>query len=164
MDRGKLPHAAGGDFALAMPEAITQAERSRVMAAVKSRNTTPELLVRRLVFRLGYRFRLHRRDLPGTPDIVLPRLRKIINVHGCFWHMHSCTHGRVAPVKNADYWNAKRNRNRKRDRRVGLQLQRLGWRVLTVWECELRDGPSLQRRLVKFLSDPHPTSTSRPSA
>ena len=93
------------------------------MAAVKSRNTKPELLVRRLVHSLGYRFRLHRRDLPGTPDIVLTKFRKIINVHGCFWHMHTCRHARLAPATNADYWQKKRLGNAARDRRSTVATQ-----------------------------------------
>jgi len=122
------------------------------MAAVKSKDTVPELLVRRLVHRLGYRFRLHRRDLPGTPDIVLPRLRKIINVHGCFWHMHTCRHARRAPVTNAAYWRKKRLGNAARDRRVLRCLRRNGWQVLTIWECQTRDLLGLSRRLMRFLA------------
>jgi DNA mismatch endonuclease (patch repair protein) len=135
-----------------MPERLTKKERSRVMAAVKSRDTTPELIVRQLVHRTGHRFRLHRRDLPGTPDIVLPRLRKIINVHGCFWHMHMCRHGRVAPVSNAEYWDSKRQRNAERDRRTRRQLIRAGWGVLTIWECQTKDTNRLTARLDTFLS------------
>jgi DNA mismatch endonuclease, patch repair protein len=137
-----------------MPETLTQKARSRLMARVKSRNTTPELIVRRLVHGMGFRFRLHRRDLPGTPDIVLPRLRKIINVHGCFWHDHSCRHGRLDPVKNAAYWKRKRENNVARDRRTARLLRRAGWSVLTVWECQLRDVARLTVRLRRFLSAP----------
>jgi DNA mismatch endonuclease, patch repair protein len=134
-----------------MPEKFTKAERSRVMAAVKSRNTTPEVLVRRVVHRLGYRFRLHRRDLPGTPDLVFPKLRRIINVHGCFWHVHTCPHAQRAPVNNAAYWQAKRQGNVTRDRRNLAKLKREGWKVLTVWECETKDRERLTVRLVRFL-------------
>lgn len=123
-----------------------------MMAAVRSGDTRPEMVVRRLVHRLGYRFRLHRRDLPGTPDIVLPRLRKVINVHGCFWHRHGCRHGRVAPVRNAGYWEAKRLRNAARDRRTLRQLRRAGWKVLMVWECQLRDPGKLAARVGRFLA------------
>jgi len=122
------------------------------MAAVKSRDTTPELIVRRLIHQLGYRFRLHRRDLPGTPDIVLPRLQKIINVHGCFWHMHSCQRKRKAPVKHAAYWRKKREGNAARDRRTIKLLRRHGWRVLTIWECQTRNLLGLSKRLTRFLS------------
>jgi DNA mismatch endonuclease, patch repair protein len=123
------------------------------MAAVKSKDTTPEILVRRIVHGLGYRFRLHRRDLPGTPDIVLVRLRKIINVHGCFWHNHTCRHGRVAPVRNAAYWRRKRLGNAERDRRALRRLRRAGWRVLVIWECEMRVRGRLVERILKFLCD-----------
>jgi DNA mismatch endonuclease (patch repair protein) len=122
------------------------------MAAVRSRDTRPEIAVRRLVNALGYRFRLHRRDLPGTPDVVLPRLRKIINVNGCFWHMHTCRHGSTAPVNNAEFWNAKRTRNAARDRRTMRQLRSAGWSVLVIWECQMRDREKLARRLATFLS------------
>lgn len=134
-----------------MPEKFTQAERSRIMAAVKSRDTKPEIVVRCLIHRLGYRFRLHRRNLPGTPDIVLPRLRRIINVHGCFWHLHDCRHGRIAPATNAAYWANKRLGNAARDQDVVAQLRRRGWRVLTVWECQTRNVHRLTSRLAQFL-------------
>ena len=97
-------------------------------------------------------FRLHRRDLPGTPDIVLPRLRKIINVHGCFWHLHVCQRRRRNPVQNAGYWDRKRAANVARDARNLRKLRRAGWRVLTVWECQTRDVPTLTARVVRFLS------------
>jgi len=133
------------------------------MAAVKSGDTTPEMAVRRLVHRLGYRFRLHRRDLPGTPDIVLPRLGKIINVHGCFWHVHTCQRRRKAPVKNAGYWNAKRRGNVARDRRVVRRLRRLGWRVLVVWECQTRakKRAALVERVLAFLENGGQVAGSR---
>jgi DNA mismatch endonuclease (patch repair protein) len=121
------------------------------MAAVKSRDTTPELTVRRIVHDLGYRFRLHRRDLPGTPDIVLPKHHKVINVHGCFWHLHTCAHARRAPVKNADYWQSKRRGNAARDRQAVRQLRALGWHVLTVWECQLKDPATVAKTIAKFL-------------
>lgn len=123
------------------------------MAAVKSRDTRPELIVRRLVHDLGYRFRLHRRDLPGTPDIVLPRLRKIINVHGCFWHMHRCQRRRKAPVNHAQYWREKRERNVARDRKSIAALRCAGWQVLTLWECETRCPEKLRATLARFLTD-----------
>ncbi|NLX60449.1 MAG: DNA mismatch endonuclease Vsr [Phycisphaerae bacterium] len=125
--------------------------RSRNMAAIRSRNTRPELLVRSVVHRLGYRFRLHHRDLPGTPDLVLPRYRAAIFVHGCFWHAHSCRSGSRCPRTNTAYWTAKRHRNRARDRRACLALRKDGWRVLTVWECETKDLVRLASRLRSFL-------------
>ena len=105
-----------------MADTFTRSERSRIMAAVKSKDTTPELLVRRLVHSLGYRYRLHVRSLPGTPDLVFPRLRKIINVNGCFWHMHGCARCRV-PSSRRDYWIAKMQRNAARDKRTQRELR-----------------------------------------
>src|SRR3954447_10513430 len=105
------------------------------MAAVTSKDTGPELLVRRIIHRMGYRYRLHVRTLPGTPDLVFPARRKIINVSGCFWHMHGCGRCQI-PATRRPYWEAKLHRNRRRDQRTRRALQRLGWAVLTVWECE----------------------------
>lgn len=122
------------------------------MAAVKSQDTKPEMVVRRLVHRLGFRFRLHRRDLPGTPDIVLPRLRKVINVHGCFWHLHTCLHARRAPVRNGEYWRRKRLRNAARDRQTSRSLRKADWDELVIWECELAHLEQVRRRLQSFLS------------
>jgi DNA mismatch endonuclease (patch repair protein) len=135
-----------------MPEKFTNAERSRIMAAVKSRDTMPEMVVRRMVYGLGYRFRLHVRGLPGTPDIVLPRHGKIINVHGCFWHLHSCPHGRRAPVNHSRYWRTKREGNAVRDCRNLEALKSFGWKVLTIWECETKDRQLLARRVARFLA------------
>lgn len=144
---------------IAMPETLTKQQRSRIMAAVKSRNTKPEIVVRRLVHRLGYRFRLHGRDLPGTPDIVLPRLRKVINVHGCFWHMHTCCHARRAPVNNREYWRRKRFRSATRDKKSGEMLRRAGWTLLIVWECELKQPNRLAARIRRFLRSESPHRT-----
>jgi DNA mismatch endonuclease, patch repair protein len=134
-----------------MPEKLTQSERSRIMASVKSRDTAPEMIVRHMVHKLGYRFRLHRRDLPGTPDLVFPKLRKIVNVHGCFWHMHICQRRRRSPVNNADYWRRKRVGNAARDRQTAAALQKAGWQLLVVWECETRSPKILLKRLMRFL-------------
>lgn len=123
------------------------------MRAVKSGDTTPELIVRRLVHALGYRYRLHRRDLPGRPDLVFPRLGKAIQVHGCFWHRHACPAGQSTPATRLDYWNAKFTRNVDRDRRNLRKLRRLGWSVLVVWECQTRVAKraALTLRLERFL-------------
>ncbi len=136
-----------------MPDQFTKSERSRVMRAVKSTDTTPELVVRRLVHALGYRFRLHRRDLPGRPDIVLPRLGKAIFVHGCFWHRHRCEAGQSTPATRVDYWQAKFDRNVARDRRTLRRLRREGWTVLVVWECQTRAAKreALRNRIQRFL-------------
>jgi len=126
-------------------------ETRRRMLAVRGRDTKPELRVRRVLHAMGYRFRLHRKDLPGTPDIVLPRHRKIVLVHGCFWHGHQDCRRATHPVNNASTWAAKIEGNRRRDRRNLDALSALGWDVLVVWECEVRDAPHLEARLHAFL-------------
>lgn len=123
--------------------------RSRLMAQVKSKDTGPELRVRCLVHSLGLRFRLHDRRLPGTPDLVLRRHRAVIFVHGCFWHRHECARATM-PKSNLKYWTEKFAANLQRDRRHAAALRRLGWRVLTVWECQTDDERRLRRRLVLF--------------
>jgi DNA mismatch endonuclease Vsr len=127
--------------------------RRRNLAAVAGKDTTPERRVRRLLFRMGYRFRLHRRDLPGTPDIVLPGRRKIVEVRGCFWHRHpdpACRNA-VLPKVRADWWAAKLARNVERDARNLTALQVAGWSVLVLWECEVRNEAALAVRLRSFL-------------
>ena len=125
--------------------------RSRIMRAVKGQNTTPELVVRRLVFALGYRYRLHRKDLPGKPDLVFPGLRKIIFVHGCFWHGHTCSRGARIPQNNRQYWVQKIERNVIRDRKNRAALKKLGWDVHIIWECKLKDLGKLQSSIGRFL-------------
>lgn len=128
--------------------------RSRIMRAVKGRDTGPEILVRRLVFNMGYRYRLHRADLPGKPDLVFAARHKIIFVHGCFWHGHNCQRGARKPKQNAAYWLAKINGNRDRDE-VNLEaLDKLGWRTLIIWECELKEPESVKRHIAEFLEAP----------
>ena len=122
------------------------------MQAVKSKDTTPELLVRRLLHRLGYRFRLHRKNLPGRPDIVLPKYRKVILVHGCFWHSHGCAKGQP-PKSRQDYWLPKLEANVNRDRDKIAQLEQLGWSVLVVWQCETKDVDGLARKLQAFVDE-----------
>jgi len=113
-------------------------KRSAVMRAVKAKDTTPELLLRRALHALGYRYRLHVRDLPGSPDLVFPARRAAIFVHGCFWHGHDCARGRRRPKANADYWAAKIDRNQERDAAALAALDEAGWRPLVVWECALK--------------------------
>lgn len=127
-------------------------QRRRIMQAVKSKDTTPELLVRRLLHRLRYRFRLHRKDLPGRPDIVLPKYRKVILVHGCFWHSHGCAKGQP-PKSRQDYWLPKLEANVNRDRDKTAQLEQLGWSVLIVWQCETKDVDGLTRKLQAFVDE-----------
>jgi DNA mismatch endonuclease, patch repair protein len=121
------------------------------MAKIKKKDTRPELLVRRIAHRLGYRFRLHRADLPGTPDVVFPRYRAVINVHGCFWHRHNCRLAGKLPSKRREYWLPKLKRNVERDAANRRELRKLGWRYLTVWECEIRDIEALTHRVRVFL-------------
>jgi len=127
-----------------MADTFTKSDRSRIMAAVKSKDTAPERLVRKLVHALGYRYRLHVRSLPGTPDLVFPGLRKIINVNGCFWHMHRCPRCRMPSSRRA-YWTAKLRRNARRDKRIQRELRQSGWQVMVIWECQTT--PSREDRL-----------------
>ena len=121
------------------------------MQAVKSENTGPELAVRCLAHRMGYRFRLHRKDLPGKPDLVFPRLHKAVFVHGCFWHGHDCARGARVPVQNRTYWTKKIERNKVRDDDVQEALTAAGWKVVVLWECEIRDQGRQARQIRKFL-------------
>lgn len=130
---------------------MTSELRTRTMRAVKSKDTKPELLVRKLIHRLGYRYRLHRKELPGNPDLVFARRRKVIFVHGCFWHGHDCKRGSRAPKENAEYWRGKINRNKERDLRHENVLRDAGWGILIIWECELKDLDSLESRIQLFL-------------
>lgn len=129
--------------------------RSRTMRAIRSENTTPEIVVRSMIHRMGVRFRLHRRDLPGRPDIVMPGRHRIVEVRGCFWHGHNCHLGRRSLHTNRPYWIAKRSRTRRRDARNLKELEELGWRVLIVWECETSASglPKLRHRVRRFMSD-----------
>ena len=135
-------------------DGLDQISRSRNMAAIRSRDMKPELIVRSLVHRMGYRYRLHAKDLPGKPDLVFRSRRRAIFVHGCFWHQHpkrSCKDGR-APKSNLGYWAGKLARNVRRDTSNLAALKTLGWRVLAIWECEtVQDQAKLARRLQKFL-------------
>ena len=127
-------------------------KRSAVMRRVKGRNTTPELKVRKALTALGARYRLHRKDLPGSPDVVLPGRRLALFVHGCFWHGHDCARGARVPKANRDYWLAKVGRNRARDAASREALAALGWRVETIWECDLKDAEALRVRLADLLA------------
>ena len=133
-----------------MVDNLTGEQRSANMAAIRGKNTAPEMLIRSILHRLGYRFRLHRRDLPGTPDIVFPARKGVMFVHGCFWHGHKCPRG-VVPSSNVDFWQTKIAKNRERDRRAQRQLRREGWKVLIIWECEMKNKDKLAKRLSRFL-------------
>lgn len=136
-----------------MPDPFSPDQRSAIMRAVKGKDTTPELVVRRLTHALGYRYRLHGADLPGKPDLVFPGRRKVIFVHGCFWHWHNCRRGRRMPMSRTEYWSQKLGRNQRRDRRHRLALRRAGWQVLVIWECQLKDANKLSRKIQEFLND-----------
>lgn len=134
-----------------MADQFSTEERSAIMRRVRSVDTAPELRVRQIVHGLGFRFRLHSHGLPGTPDLVLAGRKKVVFVHGCYWHQHSCD-GAKRPATNRRYWNRKLDKNIERDKKNLCLLRRQGWRVLTVWECELRKPERLQRRLLRFLN------------
>lgn len=129
---------------------IIPSRRSANMRAIRSSDTKPELLVQRLVHHCGYRFRLHRKDLPGKPDLVFSGRKAVIFVHGCFWHMHGCKSVRI-PKSNVDYWAQKLGRNRERDAQNVDALMQMGWRVLMIWDCETVDLAELERRVRQFL-------------
>jgi DNA mismatch endonuclease (patch repair protein) len=134
-------------------DSISPERRSANMRQIKSRDTKPERIVRSIAHRLGYRFRLHRKDLPGKPDLVFPGRSKVIFVHGCFWHQHAqrdCRHGR-APRSNSSYWEPKLARNVARDVEATSKLRALGWAVLTIWECEIRDETAVADKIRDFL-------------
>jgi DNA mismatch endonuclease (patch repair protein) len=134
-----------------MSDIFSNEKRSWIMGRVHGKNTSPELKVRSLLHHLRFRFRLHRKDLPGNPDIVFPVRKKIIFVHGCFWHGHDCTRGKRKPKSNPAYWIPKIDRNKSRDNENLLLLQSMGWKVLVVWECELKDPEHLTEQIRNFL-------------
>ncbi len=128
-----------------MADVFTPEQRSAVMRAVKSRDTSPELRVRKAAHALGLRYRLGRKDLPGNPDLAFPARHVALFVHGCFWHGHTCPRGSRMPATNTAYWQAKIARNIARDARTAAALDEIGWRAELIWECETRDGPGLDR-------------------
>jgi DNA mismatch endonuclease (patch repair protein) len=138
---------------------ISPETRSHVMAAVRSKDTGPERAVRTLVFALGYRFRLHRKDLPGTPDLVFPGRKKVIFVNGCFWHFHNRCSAFREPKSRVEYWQEKLVKNRLRDRQNQKALRKLGWTLLVIWECEIKNLPRLRRRIVEFLDPRNPDNS-----
>jgi len=135
-----------------MTDNLTVEQRKRNMAAIKSRHTKPEIIIRSIVHRLGFRFRLHDKKLPGKPDIVLPRHKKVILAHGCFWHMHTCKRGSVTPKTNVEYWQNKRLRNVERDKLNLKLLKESGWETMVIWECEVKEKDALEQRLNDFLN------------
>ena len=134
-----------------MVDVHTKELRSFNMSRIRSKDTKPEIVVRKLVHRMGYRYSLHRKDLPGKPDLVLVKHKKIIFVHGCFWHIHRCRYGSVVPKTNKKFWKIKREGNVDRDKRNLRKLRREGWKVLVIWECQIRNSEKLINKLEKFL-------------
>jgi len=137
-----------------MTDMFTKEKRSWIMARIRGRDTQPELLVRRVLHAHGLRFRLHRKDLPGCPDIVLPKYRTAIFVHGCFWHGHTCRDGR-RPKSHGSYWNAKLERNVRRDRKNLNELRQTGWNPVVVWECQIGNPDSVLKRIARRLELRH---------
>lgn len=141
-------------------DTLTPEARSRLMSRIRSKDTKPELIVRSMLHQMGYRFRLHRKDLPGRPDVVLPRHKKVVLVHGCFWHGHLC---KIAPgsKSNKAYWSPKIKANRARDERNRAALTGLGWNVIELWECEIRNAKKTEERLRLFMRDAQATRPAR---
>jgi len=135
-----------------MTDILSAEQRSHNMAKISSKNTKPELVTRSLLFRMGYRFRLHRRDLPGTPDIVLPRYRTVIFVNGCYWHRHPCCSYAYNPKSRVDFWRRKFEQNVARDKHNYQELNTVSWRVIVIWECETRRPDELEQRLKDLLN------------
>lgn len=136
-----------------MTDTISREQRSKVMALVRSKDTKPEMAVRKLVHRLGFRYRLHGQKLPGRPDLVFKKRKKVIFVHGCFWHRHeNCKHARM-PKSNTEFWIEKLNHNKIRDDKNLETLAQLGWKSLIIWECEIRDIVELEKRIIVFLNE-----------
>lgn len=132
-----------------MTDTLNPAQRSERMSRIKGRDTKPELLVRQYLHSNGFRFRLHRKDLPGRPDLVLPKYGVVVFVHGCFWHAHHCQKGRI-PGSSSSFWQSKFERNKERDVRNTRTLRSLGWSVFHVWECELAQKDRRQRTLARL--------------
>jgi len=136
-----------------MTDVLTPEQRRLCMSHIQGKDTKPELVVRQMIHAMGFRYRLHLSDLPGKPDLTFPRLKKVILVHGCFWHMHSCRFGRVKPATNPTFWESKRLSNKKRDTVKRKELHCMGWDVLVIWECWTKDLIKLRNRILLFLND-----------
>ena len=134
-----------------MTDTVSSGKRSEIMSRIRGRDTKPELIVRRIAHRLGFRFRLHRKDLPGTPDIVFPRHLAVVMVHGCFWHRHSGCKYASSPKTHVRYWENKFKGNIVRDKRSEMALRDLGWRVMVIWECETKDHEAVAARISSYL-------------
>ena len=128
-------------------------QRARNMSAIKSKNTKPEIAVRKLLHSMGYRFRLHRKDLPGSPDIVLPKYKTVIFVHGCFWHRHENCKYASTPKTRKEFWNKKFTENKKRDSEIQEKIKNLNWRSVVIWECETKNIDNLRKIIIKNLRE-----------
>ncbi|MDO8400517.1 MAG: very short patch repair endonuclease [Bradyrhizobium sp.] len=137
-------------------DTLTKAQRSERMSRIRSKNTRPELAVRRILFGLGYRYQLHRSDLPGKPDLVFPSRKKALFVHGCFWHAHQGCKVANIPKSRTEFWQAKFQRNIERDKLNKRALRRLGWSTLTVWKCQIKREDRLLRRIISYLGPAQP--------
>jgi len=138
-----------------MTDVFSTEKRSWIMSQVRSQDTSPEIKVRSITHRLGYRFRLHRKDLPGKPDLVFPSCKKVIFVHGCFWHGHGCSRGGRIPKTNTKYWIDKISKNVERDQKNKVALKSLGWEILIIWECDLKDPEKVMLNIDEYLSENH---------
>ena len=136
-----------------MTDVLTPEQRHKCMSNIKSKNTKPELVVRRLIFHMGYRYRLHRKDLPGKPDITFAKMKKVIFIHGCFWHKHDCPKGQSKPKTNSDFWGKKRVTNIERDKKNIQELRSMGWQVLVIWECWISNLENCSELISNFLTD-----------
>lgn len=134
-----------------MVDNLSQGQRKKTMSLVRDKDTKPEMAVRKLVHSIGYRYRLHRKNLPGCPDLVFPSRHKVIFVHGCFWHGHDCRAGKNRPSSNKSYWISKLERNIQRDGENLRKIKKLGWNPLVIWECEIKNSEVLTKRIHRFL-------------
>ena len=134
-----------------MVDVLTPKQRKYCMSRIQGKDTQPEMIVRKMVHALGYRYRLHVRSLPGCPDLVFPSRQKVIFVHGCFWHRHNCKYGKVRPATRKAFWQKKLEGNKERDKKNRRKLRKQGWEILTIWECQTRKPENLIERIVKYL-------------
>lgn len=135
-----------------MTDVHTPEQRHRNMSAIKSKNTKPEIQVRQLIYSMGYRYRLHRKDLPGKPDLVFPKYKKVIFINGCYWHMHNCRYGKVVPKTNAEFWKTKRESNVVRDKKNRKDLKKSGWKYMIIWECQIKRNRITPKTINDFLN------------
>ena len=134
-----------------MVDNLTEKQRKHCMRQVKSKDTRPEIVVRKLISLMGYRYRLHRKDLPGCPDLVFSVGKKVIFINGCYWHRHTCKKGRSKPETNKDFWRTKFYRTKQRDKENRKKLKKLGWQILTIWECQIKNVEKLKKMVTEFI-------------